>query len=116
MDKSYDFVAIGDSITRGFPFTEEYSWVNIISEKFGLKIKNRGISGDLSSDMYDRFIPHVVMENPRAVIILGGYNDAFCGGVAPEKVALNFRKMYAEARKHNIKTIMGLPTRWLSRT
>lgn len=109
MDKSYDIVAIGDSITWGFPFSEKHSWVNIISEKFDLKIKNRGINGNLTSDMYNRFVPHVVTERPRAVIILGGYNDAFCG-VSPEKVALNFQKMYGEAQNNNIKTIFGLPT------
>lgn len=109
MDKPYDVVAIGDSITQGFPFSEDCSWVNIISKNYALKIRNCGICGDLTADMYSRFISNVVRERPRIVIILGGYNDAFCG-VPLEKVALNFRKMHDEARKHDIATIMGLPT------
>jgi len=109
LDRPYDVVAIGDSITQGFPFSEECSWVNIISKKYALKIGNRGICGDLTADMCNRFIRDVVRERPRVVIILGGYNDAFCG-VPLEKVALNFRKMHDEARKHGIGTVMGLPT------
>ena len=102
-------VALGDSITQGFPFSEDDSWVFIVSKKLNIPIVNRGICGDYTSGMFMRFKRDVVTLNPHTVTILGGYNDAF-SGIECEKVAGNLSGICTAAREHNIKPILCLPT------
>ncbi len=102
-------VALGDSITQGFPYSENDSWVSIVSQKYNLRIINRGICGDYTSGMFMRFKRDVINHNPDAVTILGGYNDAF-SGIDCEKVSGNIAEICSAAKKHNIKAILCLPT------
>ncbi|KUK82705.1 MAG: putative phosphatase, partial [Pelotomaculum thermopropionicum] len=81
-------VCLGDSITYGFPYGPEASWVRICSEKLGLKLVNRGINGNTTRQMLRRFIPDVVNLKPAFVIIMGGSNDAWVGA-GLEKVEQN---------------------------
>lgn len=105
----HKIVAMGDSITQGFPFSDNYSWVAILSEKYGVPVINRGICGDYTSGMLARFHADVITEKPDAVIILGAYNDAF-SDIPLQTVCSNFEKMCSLALKHNIEPILGLPT------
>ena len=84
-------VAFGDSLTVGenaFPFSDEASaaypnFLQRIAEDYirnnqsGLEVEilNRGLNGDLTSGMVERFSTDVGDENPDYVIILGGTND-----------------------------------------
>lgn len=48
-------VAIGDSITYGFPYLPCMSWVHIVGEELGFSIINKGVNGNTSSQMVERF-------------------------------------------------------------
>jgi hypothetical protein len=60
-------VFLGDSITQG--------WRNLPNEFPGLKVANRGISGDTTRGMLIRLDEDVLALNPRAVVMLMGTND-----------------------------------------
>jgi len=60
-------VVIGASYTRGWN----------ISEIAGLKVVNKGVNGNQSSEMLARFQADVIAVKPRAVIIWGFINDIF---------------------------------------
>lgn len=102
-------VALGDSITQGFPFSDSCSWVAIVAGKYDVSIINHGICGDYTSGMLARFHSDVISEKPDLVIILGAYNDAF-SDIPLETVSANFEKMCSLAFKHNIEPVLGLPT------
>ncbi len=108
-NKYFKIVALGDSITQGFPYGENNSWVYIISKKYGVPIINRGMCGDFTSGMLSRFHRDVILDKPDAVILLGAYNDAF-SNIPLETVSSNFKQMCSLALKHNIKPVLGLPT------
>ncbi len=81
-------VLLGDSITQGWG--EDFSaWFD------GLKIANRGISGDTTRGVLIRLKEDVLALHPRAVVVLIGTNDLE-EKAGPETVAANLKLVLAE--------------------
>ncbi|MGI6120529.1 MAG: GDSL-type esterase/lipase family protein [Desulfosporosinus sp.] len=102
-------VAIGDSITEGFPFTNQESWVEFLARELKCQILNQGICGDSTGSMLRRFQRDVLSYAPSHVIILGGANDAY-EQIDLESVSANFKAMHKSCRQNGIIPIFGLPT------
>lgn len=100
-------VAIGDSLTYGYPYPPYYSWVRRVADRMGVEMDNKGVCGETTADMRRRFTPDVVASRPDWVIITGGSNDAFAGTAATE-VAANVQAMVNEALRHGIRPVVGL--------
>lgn len=73
-------VFLGDSITQG--------WGSVNKQFPGMKIANRGISGDTSRGVLFRLREDVLDLEPEAVVLLIGTNDLELNG-SPEQVAQN---------------------------
>lgn len=101
-------VCLGDSITWGYPYGPQYSWVEISRKVLGLNMINRGINGDTSHDLGNRFNKDVLNLNPTHVLIMVGTNDVSIGVSLGEFTGF-IQKMYSQAESHNIQVIMGLP-------
>lgn len=102
-------VAIGDSITEGYPFGNQESWVEHLAQEVKCHVQNQGICGDFTSGMRKRFQRDVLDHAPTHVIILGGANDAY-EKIPLESVSSNFKAMEESCRKNGIIPIFGLPT------
>src|SRR5262249_41629255 len=88
-------VFLGDSITQG--------WGDDISGYFpGVKVANRGISGDTTRGMLIRLKEDVLALNPRGVVLLKGTNDLE-ENAEPETIAGNFQLILAALKKHDPK-------------
>jgi lysophospholipase L1-like esterase len=86
-------VFLGDSITQG--------WGDDFSASFpGMKVANRGISGDTSRGVLIRLKEDVLALDPRAVVLLIGTNDLE-EGAEPETIAANLKLILAELKRHN---------------
>jgi lysophospholipase L1-like esterase len=86
-------VLLGDSITQG--------WGEDFSAWFpGLKIANRGISGDTSRGVLIRLKEDVLALDPSAVVLLIGTNDLE-EKAEPETIAANLKLILAELARHN---------------
>jgi lysophospholipase L1-like esterase len=94
-------VFMGNSITD--------SWSVMRPEFFnGKPYINRGISGQTTPQMLERFQQDVIELKPMAVVILAGIND-IAGNTGPitiEKIADNIFAMAELARANNIKVIL----------
>lgn len=101
-------VAIGDSITYGFPYTSDLAWGSLVTKQLGIPIINKGVNGDTSAGMLARFNQDVIRYSPSHVIITGGTNDA-CAGVAAEAVYENISRMVELAKQNGIIPIIGIP-------
>ncbi len=101
-------LALGDSITYGYPYGHNYSWVNLVSEKLGLSISNLGINGDTLWDMEKRLLIDVVDANPDCVLILGGTNDVF-QGVRLDQMKHRLTLILERLKENQISVILGLP-------
>lgn len=88
-------VFLGDSITQGFgdDFRKAFP---------GLKLANRGISGDTTRGMLLRLKDDVLVLKPRAVIILAGTNDLE-EKAEPETIAGNLKLIIAALKQHDPK-------------
>ena len=86
-------VFLGDSITQG--------WGPDMKGSFpGLKVANRGISGDTTRGMLIRLKDDVLSLNPSAVVLLMGTNDLE-ERATPEVIASNMKLIIAGLKKHN---------------
>ena len=114
-------VALGDSLTVGetefessdseefasYPrYLEILAIQHLSSPQSHLEVNvlNRGICGDLTSGMLERFSKDVVDEKADYVIILGGTNDIGCG-FDPTKIAHNLATMYDAGRNAGIVAV-----------
>jgi len=101
-------VAIGDSITYGFPYSPAHSWVAKAAAKCNADILNQGICGETTAEMLARFERDVMYHKPDIAIIMGGTNDAFAD-IDEAEVEQNIRSMAELAVQHSIRPIIGLP-------
>ncbi len=86
-------VFFGDSITQG--------WGDDIGGNFsGMKVANRGISGDTTRGVLIRLKEDVLSLNPRAVVMLIGTNDLE-EQADPETIAGNFKLILSALKDHN---------------
>lgn len=108
MEKKIKIVCIGDSITWGFPFGPEYSWVTMLQNAIGVEVINKGINGNTTTDMHKRFPRAVLGFEPTHVIIMGGANDVLCAE-SFDRITYNLRLMAESAAERGIKVIFGQP-------
>ncbi len=88
-------VFLGDSITQG--------WGDDIGGSLpGVKVANRGISGDTTRGVLIRLKEDVLVLKPAGVVLLIGTNDLE-ENAEPETIAGNLKLIIAELKKHNAK-------------
>jgi len=88
-------VFLGDSITQG--------WGDNFRGHFkGVKVANRGISGDTTRGVLIRLKEDVLSLNPKGVVILIGTNDLE-EKATPEVISGNLKLIIAALKKHNAK-------------
>jgi lysophospholipase L1-like esterase len=89
-------VFLGDSITQG--------WADDVGGAFaGMKVANRGISGDTSRGVLIRLKDDVLSLQPAAVVLLIGTND-LAENATPDQIAGNVKLILGDIKKHNEKT------------
>jgi lysophospholipase L1-like esterase len=89
-------VFFGDSITQG--------WGDDFGGRFpGVKVANRGISGDTSRGLLARLDDDVLALNPRGIVLLIGTNDVELK-VPPEAIADNVKLLLAKVGAQNPNT------------
>jgi lysophospholipase L1-like esterase len=88
-------VLLGDSITQG--------WGEDFSLHFpGMKVANRGISGDTTRGVLIRLAEDVLALRPAAVVLLIGTNDLE-EKAEPETIAANLKLILAALKRHDPK-------------
>ncbi len=108
MNNSVELVAIGDSLTYGFPYTPSDSWLQLAALRLSFSYLNQGINGDTTNGMAARFRRDVLRVNPDYVILMGGTNDIY-EGVDLAEIMGNMEEMTQAALQANIRPILGLP-------
>lgn len=107
--KESRIVCLGDSITYGWPWGPEVSWTTMLEKVIDGEVINRGIPGNTTSQMMERFDKAVLKANPTHLIIMGGIND-IVWQESFDRIVWNLRAMAEKAAEHDIKVIFGMPT------
>lgn len=103
-------VCLGDSITQGYPYEQEASWVHILDHILeDVNLINAGINGHTSGDMLARYHQDVSPHHPQMVIILAGTNDAW-QGIELGITVNNLTQLVNNARAEGALPVLGLPT------
>ena len=101
------FVLIGDSLTFGYGVHKKDSWVYKLSEKLiDTKIINKGINGDTTPSILNRYYDDVISLNPSKVFLMGGTNDLLCGR-SIKSIIDNIELMIKDSKGREI--ILGIP-------
>ena len=88
-------VFLGDSITQG--------WGDDLGGVFGgMKVANRGISGDTTRGVLIRLKDDVLALEPKGLVVLIGTNDLE-EGAQPETIAGNLKLILAAIKQHDAK-------------
>ena len=113
-------VAMGDSTTAGTPGYEspveappagrgdersQYAWW-LARAHPGWEVLNRGVNGERSDQIRERFDRDVVSAAPAAVVLIAGVNDVYQGRPAAH-VTGQLRRMYERAEAAGIRVIAG---------
>lgn len=94
-EDQHALVFLGDSITQG--------WGDRMGDSFaGVKVANRGISGDTTRGVLIRLSEDVLALNPSGIVLLIGTNDLE-EQAEPETIAGNLKLILAALKKHNPK-------------
>lgn len=99
-------VCIGDSLTTGYGVFKNERWSDILIDEYGFNIINKGINGDTTSGMLDRFSCDVINNFPTHVFIMGGCNDLLSGRKLAN-IEKNIEKMANEAIENNIAPVIS---------
>ncbi len=102
-------VCIGNSITNGFPFKRSQSFPSLIRETTGYNVINKGVNGESTAQVLDRFQHDVIDHKADIVTILTGTNDFI---FSLDTVAGAFEKIKAMtslASKHQIDVLLMTP-------
>ena len=94
---SQDILFLGNSITNGCEWSELFQDV---------RIKNRGISGDITRGVYDRLDP-IVKGRPAKIFLLIGIND-IARGVPADTIVQNISMILQKIRRESPGTKLYL--------
>jgi lysophospholipase L1-like esterase len=102
-------VAIGDSITWGFPFGHSASWVAKLAQAFpAITWINEGENGDTYDGIYNRLNYSVLAHKPEICLVTAGINDILCEYNIKE-ISTILRKIISSLHDNAIMPILGIP-------
>lgn len=103
-----NFVFLGDSLTFGYGVPYNEGWVCRLSKETNLNIINKGINGDTTPSMLDRFYEDVALNNPSKIFFMGGTNDLLLGH-SIESIVNNIEEIIKESLKITDEVFIGIP-------
>jgi len=98
---------MGDSLTFGYGVAKNQNWTKILEKKCCAEFVNKGINGQLTSDMTTRYNRDVIQEEPDYVILMGGTND-FLHDMPLNTVIDNISIMVNAALDYRIIPMIGI--------
>lgn len=109
LTKDDRILCIGDSLVYGYEMEGALTWIGILRRECEINLLNVGINSDTTDNMIDRFYTHVVNNQAKAVLILGGGNDIF-GNTPLTYVTNNYALLCQMALNFGIVPIVATPT------
>ena len=96
MSEKMKIVCIGNSIVNGFPLRRSQCFTGLLRSRYGYETINKGINGDTTDGIYQRFDSDVTAHRPDVCLLLTGTND-FIGGKSAEQAFDNIKRILAKA-------------------
>lgn len=102
-------LAFGDSLTQGVGTSKERSYPSVLQQKLGIRVINRGVSGETSAQGLARLEQSLVTLRPALVILCFGGNDML--RKLPERqMRENLAQMIEMAQRYQAEVLLlGVP-------
>lgn len=109
LQSSSTILAFGDSLTYGTGAPKGYDYPSLLSELINIKVINKGIPSEVSSQGSKR-LPDVLDKfHPDLLILIHGGNDLL-RKLSQSELKLNLLNMISESQQRNIDVILlGVP-------
>lgn len=101
-------VCLGDSITWGYPYGPDYSWVGLTASELAVPLVNRGINGETAENLLQRFKDDVIAQHPSHLVILVGANDASLD-ISLQEYQQHIKSLMDKSAANGITPILSLP-------
>ncbi len=101
-------VCFGDSITFGFPYGPEKSWINYVRQELPIGLVNAGENGNTVDDLLRRVDRDVLLQEPKYTFVMIGTNDAAIG-LSAEKYMAATETLVSRLQTAKIQPLFGLP-------
>ena len=105
---SNKFIFIGDSLTFGYGVNTNECWITKLSNVIDLNVINKGINGDTTPSMLDRFYTDVISYNPKNIFLMGGTNDLLSAR-SIDSILENIEEMILDSKRINSNLYIGIP-------
>ncbi|MDU5110223.1 MAG: GDSL-type esterase/lipase family protein [Clostridium sp.] len=110
-----NFIFIGDSLTFGYGVNKNKTWIECykkfcIEKGKDFNLINKGINGNTTTDMLNRFTEDVTNLNPSIIFIMGGTNDLLSNR-SLDSIINNIELMIQESLTCTDSVIIGIPPR-----
>lgn len=102
-------VCLGDSLTYGYPYGPEVSWVCYVASRCPLELINAGVNGNTMEDMERRYQMDVQRHYPDFLVIFGGTNDAYRFETTCAEVIYHLEKIIKITQNDKICPVVALP-------
>lgn len=106
--KQKTYIFIGDSLTYGYGIKPNENWVSKLKREIPHIIINKGINGNTTTNMLNRFSEDVLEYSPSVIFVMGGTNDLLSN--RPVKSIIdNIELMLRECLSIKSTVIIGIP-------
>lgn len=102
-------VCIGNSIVKGFPHRQGQSFPSVLRERTGWQVINKGVNGDTTEMVLQRFRSDALAHRPDKIILLTGTNDFIYQTADPNQAMSNIRRMIELAEEQGVETVLLTP-------
>lgn len=102
-------VCIGNSIVNGFPFQRSKSFSSVLREETGWEVINKGINGQSTDEIKERFSIDALKHKPDKIVILSGANDFIFSINEPEEAIKNYEEMAKGAKEAGVQVYLAAP-------
>lgn len=99
-------IAFGDSLTEGVGASPGNDYPSQLERLTGLRIENRGVSGDTTEDALRRLERDVLTQDPRVVIVLLGGNDIL-RRLSPERTFANLEEIIVRIQERGALVVLA---------
>ncbi len=105
--KGSNIIAFGDSLVYGVGASQkgESDIFSLVSKELGVKIINKGVSGDTTADGLERLENDVLSQDPKIVFVLLGGND-YLRKIPKEQTFLNLRTIIEKIQERGAAVIL----------
>jgi lysophospholipase L1-like esterase len=109
LGKNSVVLAFGDSLTQGVGTSKQQSYPSVLQQKLGIRVINRGVSGETSAQGLARLEQSLVTLRPALVILCFGGNDML-RRLPEQQMRENLARMIEMAQHYQAEVLLlGVP-------